>query len=163
METTTSNLQSLDKDNPAAIQHHDSTDVTKIPAEPEMASGSPWQEAEVTDLKSTLATDVTNLDVGTKAENLQTKLETVKKVELPTDTRFPWEVQGMTAWNWRAVLTSKHDYKVAQEEYGHDELKPVIWEELAAFFSEFSRTNTETQDPSMTVVCHCTVPRLKTS
>ena len=60
---TTSNLQSLNKDNPSAIQYHDYTDARKNPSDPEMASGSSQQEAEVTHLKSTLATDVTKLDV----------------------------------------------------------------------------------------------------
>ena len=79
IENTTSNLQSLNKDNPAAVQYHDYTDVRKIPAEPEMASGSSRQEAASTHFMSKLATDETKLDVGTA--NLQTKLETVREVE----------------------------------------------------------------------------------
>ena len=70
------------------------------------SSNAPMQE--VTHLKSTLATDVSKLDVGTKVENLQTKLETVRKVKLLFDARFPWQIRGMSAWNRRAVMTSKH-------------------------------------------------------
>ena len=76
----------MNKDNPAATQYHDDTYVRKIPAEPE--SGFSQQEAEVTHFKSTLATDEMKLDVGTKVENLQTKLETVRKAELLSYARW---------------------------------------------------------------------------
>ena len=61
------------------MQCHGCTDVNKIASKPEMASGFSLLEAEVTHLKSTLATDVTKLDVGTKVENLQTKTRTSEK------------------------------------------------------------------------------------
>ena len=62
--------------------------VVKIPAEPEMRSGSSWQKTEVTHLMSSLTTDVTKLEIGMKVEILQTNLETVRKMELLSDARF---------------------------------------------------------------------------
>ena len=73
-----------------------------------MASGFSPLEAEVSHLKLTLATDVTKLDVGTKVGNLQTKLETVRKVQLLFDARFSRQIPGLSAWNRRAVMTSEH-------------------------------------------------------
>ena len=84
--------------------HFSSITVPQLASGPGMASGF----SLLTYLKSTLATDVTKLDVGTKVGNLQTKLGTVRKVELLFDARFARQIPGLSALNRRAVMTSEH-------------------------------------------------------
>ena len=51
--------------------------------------------------------------------------------------------------------------KLLKKNMGMMSTKQVIKEEPATLFSEFLEPDIETQDPSMTVACHCTVPQLE--